>query len=192
MAPAPADWAEFAPTLGVNAARRRWGRNHKVLARWEAETGISLIHGEKAVKRPAPDDFAARHAEMSIVKLAKHYQASPTAVMRWVQETGIGRAAGVKIAHAVQFAKSKASFGTIVSAGSRTGAIDRPRRDVSRAGQAADYLRHFGPVVRCDERGRYAENGTYWRRGSIVLTAEEVIERAERNGWQPDAWKLVA
>lgn len=65
-------------------------------------------------------------------------------------------------------------------------------RDTSLAGQAADYLRRFGPVVRCDDRGRYNENGTHWRRNFSVLTADEIIERAEANGFDSRAWARLA
>jgi hypothetical protein len=65
-----------------------------------------------------------------------------------------------------------------------TAPIDRAHRDDSLAGQAADYLRRFGPVIRCNAAGRYDPNGDRWLRGSSLLTADEVIERAEFNGWR--------
>lgn len=63
--------------------------------------------------------------------------------------------------------------------------------DPSEAGQAAEYLRRFGPVVRCNEGGAYDPAGARWRRGSVVLSAAEIVERARHNGWQ-GPWKLVA
>lgn len=65
-------------------------------------------------------------------------------------------------------------------------------RDNSVAGQAADYLRRFGPVVRCNAKGRYDENGTHWRRNASILTADEIIERAEANGFDARAWARLA
>ena len=65
-------------------------------------------------------------------------------------------------------------------------------RDTSLVGQAADYLRRFGPVVRCDDKGRYSGNGTHWRRGASILMADEIIERAEANGFDARAWARLA
>jgi hypothetical protein len=52
-------------------------------------------------------------------------------------------------------------------------------RDTSPDGEAADYLRRFGPVYRCNSVGRPDIAGKFWRRGSAVLTSAELIERAD-------------
>lgn len=61
----------------------------------------------------------------------------------------------------------------------------------SKAEDAAEYLRRFGPVYRCDERGAAKQGGAMWRRGSAVLTDADLIERAYANRWNPDAWKQI-
>jgi hypothetical protein len=70
--------------------------------------------------------------------------------------------------------------------------LDRPARDVSRSGRAADHLRKFCHVFRCDAVGNPLPDGFYWCRGRAVLTDAELIERAVSLGWQEDAWKQVA
>jgi hypothetical protein len=65
-------------------------------------------------------------------------------------------------------------------------------RDMSRAGMAADYLRRFGPIWRCDSRGTQLSDGAFWRRNMAVLTDDEVIERAQHLGWRPDSLKVLA
>jgi hypothetical protein len=57
---------------------------------------------------------------------------------------------------------------------------------------AVDHLRRFGPVVRCTPAGGFDPKGRHWRRGSAVLTAAEIVERALAKGWTPDAWRRVA
>lgn len=61
----------------------------------------------------------------------------------------------------------------------QTAPVDKFQRDMSAAGQAADFLRKFGPVYRCDVRGRPLADGFFWRRGSAVLSDDELIERAD-------------
>lgn len=61
-------------------------------------------------------------------------------------------------------------------------------RDMSHAGQAADFLRHSAPIHRCDARGRTQRehaNAGFWNRGGFVLTDDEVVRRAARQGWMP-------
>lgn len=48
---------------------------------------------------------------------------------------------------------------------------------------AADFLRSFAPVYRCDERGRPHERGAHWRYGAVVLTPDELLQRAARRGF---------
>lgn len=62
---------------------------------------------------------------------------------------------------------------------------------MTRVGQAVDFLRKFGPISRCFSTGKLDPKGDHWRRGSTVLNAAEVIERAERLGFDPDAWKRI-
>ena len=46
--------------------------------------------------------------------------------------------------------------------------------------QAADVLRRYGPVYRCDERGRMDTKGKLWRFGMVICDGEELIARADR------------
>lgn len=77
--------------------------------------------------------------------------------------------------------------------------LDRKAEDDHRARiaglsavDAADFLRRVAPILRCNPDGSLNPRGTHWRRGSAVLAAEDVIERALAKGWNPDAWRLVA
>lgn len=57
---------------------------------------------------------------------------------------------------------------------------------------AADYLRRFTHVYRCNERGMPDHKGTHWRYGVSVKTPDELIERARDKGWNPDEWRMCA
>jgi hypothetical protein len=188
-----ADFAALAGSMSIDESKRHWKRGEETLRRWETLTGVRMKRDDRL--RPMPDDFVEKHATMAIPALAKHYRACKTVIGRWAAEAGVTRKLGARLTRRtpkpfVRVEPEKPKAPVVLKA--KFAPVDRLRRDASRAGQAADYLRRFGPVARCDAKGRYAENGTHWRRGSNVLTADEVIERAERNGWQPDAWRLVA
>jgi len=143
--------------------------------------------------RHIPDDYAERWAVLSNKQLAAHYRKSGATVGVWNKLLGLVRPTGK---HVNPKPAKTAPPKTITSATvKRWPAHHKPapmvsNRDVTQAGLAADFLRRFGPVVRCRADGRYDERGTHWRRGSTVLTADEVIERAQRNGWRP--WGIAA
>ena len=52
---------------------------------------------------------------------------------------------------------------------------------------AADFLRGYDRtcVFRCKKSGEYAKDGKYWKygRGSLVLTPQEMMAKAERKCW---------
>lgn len=60
------------------------------------------------------------------------------------------------------------------------------------ADMAAQHLQKFAPVFRCDERGEANPKGEFWRYGNTILTESEMLERAERKGWDANAWKRLA
>lgn len=125
----------------------------------------------------APEDFAEQARHMTRAALARHYGRDTHVIDRWRAETG----AVVRK--------------PVIVASQDRGLSDmfRPWRDGSLAGRAADYLRKWGPVFRCDEQGHQTNAGTHWNRGGrTILTDAELIERAERNGFDADAWRRIA
>ncbi len=70
-------------------------------------------------------------------------------------------------------------------------ALDPVNHDGSRAALAAEFLRRWAPVYRCDAEGHQLQDGFFWRHGRQVRTDDELIERATAKGWNPDAWREV-
>lgn len=151
------------------------------IKRWRAEVGVTPRNPSIAV--PLPDGFKLVAPEMTMKQLRAHYGRSEWCIRRWCRETGVSpRRSPATFKPAAIMSKS----------GRRVSSLASFAPANSRAALAASYLRKFGPVTRCTAEGRYDPEGDHWRRGSTILSGEDVIERAQRNGWQPDAWKLVA
>lgn len=67
----------------------------------------------------------------------------------------------------------------------RIGTSMNGERTKGLADLAAQHLRRLAAVYRCDPNGKANPNGTHWKYGSasLVLTEQELFERAERHGW---------
>lgn len=174
--PVPHDFHEVAPGVAINVLQRHYGAGQETIARWRDEAGIPKQRPiMPSTRRLVPDGFADVVRQLTVKQLRERYAASEPLIRRWCAETGTEpRKAGVVRFRQVQ---------------------PRPltdHRDQSRAGMAAIFLQRFGPVFRCNANGHADPKGTHWRRSSAILTDVEIMERATRNGWAPDAWKAIA
>lgn len=179
--PVPADFRIFGAKMALRELTAHYGCSTRTITRWRMETGTPMANLGPA-KLPVPDDFAQVAPTMTIADLCRHYGKVFDTVKGWTLMAGVRAKAYTRGPR------------LIVGNAERTFANARmiSHRDDSRVGRAVDYLRRFGPVVRCDAEVRYAEKGDHYRRGCSILTGAEIIDRAERNGWQPDAWKELA
>lgn len=66
------------------------------------------------------------------------------------------------------------------------------QRSQGHADMAAQHLRREAPVFRCNKDGTANPKGKCWRYGNTVLTEEELIAKAERKGWDGQAWRNIA
>lgn len=126
-----------------------------------------------------PDHFEAFYRTHTGKETAAHYNVSEGTVVRWAQTKGIRRDRPK--------AQPKPRASRVLKPGKPAGPSATPnaiKRDYSVAGQAADFLRKFGPVKRCDAARSYDENGDHWLRGGFLLTAEDVVARATRLGFR--------
>jgi hypothetical protein len=183
--PIPADFAVNAAVMSDYQLARHYGCGASVPARWRKEQPVARPNRSRGGKPKVetPDDFASWAPGKSLREISEHYGFSHDCARRMRVECGILSAApgfqtANKPAHLVNNAYVSAP-------------LNRPIRDGSRAGIAADYLRKYGAVYRCTPMGAADPKGTHWRRGSAILSDAAIIQRAEYNGWSHDAWKQV-
>lgn len=170
---------EIAPTFGLTRKAIIDAVRKHELGPWIAKPGTrpgDLSH--------IPEDFAERWQTTSQAALAEHYRRAPATISLWRQRLGLHRPRGAHIAkpQATAVVVEPAEPARLIKPNAyQTAPVDRVRRDMSPAGQAADILRRDRwTVFRCDDRGRYAVDGPLWRCGSVVCGDDELIERAER------------
>lgn len=167
------EWFEEAARTRTNRElEERAGVSNRTVRHWRSLLSIrAKTDGrEPHNKIHAPPEFASLVGTMTRNGLRLHFNKSLNTIDRWCREAGVRP-------------KAAPPRGVDRSARQMTAQAAVIRRDFTPAGRAADYLRRYGPVVRCDPRGQYDPNGEHWRRGSAVLAPQEVIERAERLGW---------
>lgn len=168
----PSDFAERVVGKNNPELCRIYGVCDRLISRWRLETNtVAYVRGEKP-----PENFAHLAPTMSLYQAQQFFERGAMVVKRWAMETG------------VRFRQPV----SVVTRGNSGHSIRETQRDMSHVGQAAEYLRRFGFVYRCDKVGRPNPKGALWRRGSFILTDAEIVERAERQGWDPHAWKRVA
>jgi hypothetical protein len=183
LAPVPADFAEQAAKMNQLQLKQHYERHADTIRRWCKETGITpFTHSRVKPERPIPADFATLYPTMSIKKLGALYKTAPAKVLIWADALGIRRAKGCGhigvVTKPAPVKPASARSAPKLVAHHPLAMLSR-HRDMSAAGQAADYLRQFGAVWRCTETGRPDPAGKCWRRGSAVLSAAEIVERAD-------------
>jgi transposase len=199
--PVPDDFREVAPGKSSRSLAAHYGIAAVVISRWRDECGIPPFERQKMGatfrKRnlPVPDDLAERAAEMGFVQLCVHYARNGKTVRRWLNETGISpvlrrhKAMVRPVRRVPAIRKAKPTPGYV--------ALPQPSRiSLRKSGREEDAAQHlrryFIGVFHCDEDGRAKQDGTHWRCGNAVLTGAELIERAVRKGFDPEAWKRLA
>lgn len=123
-------------------------------------------------KRSVPIDFLIILRARGSLGAARYFKASLSTVTRWRRECGVKP----------QDRAVKSSAGKSVRRAFRQTPLAQ-QRDCSAAGLAAEFLRKSSPIFRCDQRGRLNPKGKFWHRGGYVLSDDEVIVRAQRQGW---------
>lgn len=187
--PPPADFAERTAEMSDSALAKLYRCNGSAPARWRRELGLPSrsMQGGGSNKILMPEGFTEFAPGKTIEEIAKHYGFGHDTARRLRVEAGI---------HAVLTGRpgqrrNSARPAHLVRNAYMSTPVDRFTRDGSRAGLAADFLRKFGPVSKCNDLGVPDIAGKRWRRGSKVLTDAMLIERAEGLGWDCDGWKQV-
>jgi hypothetical protein len=135
--------------------------------------GRCRLCGYVGLKRNVPEDFAVTLRKLGSQGAARHYRASLGTVTRWRREIGL---------RPQERARKPSMMGAV-----RPRAFsERPLivfRDFTLVGQAAEFLRHIGPVFRCHASGAAHKQGSHWNRNGWVLSDEDLMSRARRLGW---------
>lgn len=182
----PDDFVEHAQRETVVQLIQRYRCGTKTIARWRRQSGVNVVISKREPRvEPLPDGFDLVAPTMTMRELKERFGRGKTTIWKWCQRANVQpRKAST---HPPRTSRPTGH----IPVGRKVNPFDGPHRDVTRAGMAADFLRKFGPVVRCDAAGRFNPTGDHWRRGASILCADEIISRALRNGWQPDAWREV-
>lgn len=181
----------------IHVIATRHGVNRCTVSSFAARNGFTgrYVEVKQAQrKRPMPDTFPHDAAVMSATELAAKYKCNTGKVAEWRKECGVNLSPDI-----AQAARREASRKAVQTrwgdrakperitvkrppprpAASPKRAFEQPQRDMSPTGIAADYLKRFTAVIRCDVNGRPLPDGFFWRYGRVVLTDEQLIERAE-------------
>lgn len=174
----PADFPELAERMTNAELIAHYGCSGSKPTLWRKQAGLLFRPVKNRIKTPA--DFLTYAPGKTVEELCHHYRFSADTVRR------------MRDAHGIVTVRAKPQGRPkLVNNAYQTTPIVRVSRDVTTAGQACDYLRKFGPIWRCNQRGGPEIGGYFWRRGSAILTDAELIERAESLGWDRDEWRRV-
>ena len=172
----PDSFVSFARGKNCYQLVQHYRTSEKVVRRWADEVGISLSNGRNG--HPVPDKWEELAAVNTIVDLQRMFNVDRKVIKRWMAETEIEPVPFNRkgIIPVNRKPKSERAFKVM---GSPHKAIinTRPR---SIWDDAADVLRRFFPVYRCDEKGRADLKGRYWRVGMVILTPDDLLARADK------------
>lgn len=182
--PVPDDFAEVASRMTRNQMAAHYGVSHSKLLKWRQESGIEPLPDMGKVagaRREIPDDFAELAKTMTQTALARHYNVgNGNTIRRWIRDSGItpmkpARAGGVK------FERQPYKPIPFFRCNPRSGMLqEQAKHRYSAEDAAADTLRRYAPVYRCNDKGAADINGKFWRMGNSLLTPAELLARAER------------
>lgn len=168
--PVPPDFTQKAKELHQAALCRHYKCSDAKIRRWLRDADVKAAEpkrGPSCNRRPMPDDFAKKAPTMTKVELRAHYSTNDNAINRWLAEAGVSS----------KRHKSPGGFKF-----SRTPGISNIAKltNYTIYDDAANILRKYGPVYRCDDNGIANHKGKFWRIGSVIATNDELLKRASR------------
>lgn len=190
--PRPEGFDDKARTMTVRELAKHFRMGTTTVRRLLGEAVVPIV---RVRSTDTPDWFAAEAATMTIPQVMDRARVGRTTVARWETATGVRcfRVAALKKRQTVDFVRQAPPKARTVAGHKATRQpVGGPQRDMSIAGQAADFLRRDTAVHRAKADGSYCPKGYYYRYGSATITTDELIARAKRKGFDPDAWKRVS
>jgi hypothetical protein len=182
----PDDFAERAAEMSLTNLVDLYETHRNVVHRWSKEAGVVPLRARRGHDAPPPD-LGAQAKVMGMRALGRLYGVHHNIVRRWLSLAGIEAKrydnSAPKDGHRGKGAYHRQTLAQKRHwhAGPQPHGI--PARDGSMQGMAADHLRRTAATYRCDERGRARLDGEFWRHGNVLLTPDEMLERAARMGW---------
>lgn len=169
--PIPDDFLIFAPEKPQHILMKHYKASYKTISKWQKETGVAKCPPPPpppAPRRPIPNCFADRVRNSFFNDLVTYYKTSENTIRRWLKETGL-KPGRTRLSRGLD--KAGRPFVARIATFASKSIYD----------EAADTLRKERWIVyRCTHKGVYAKSGNHWRIGNLVITSEELIERAER------------
>lgn len=169
--PVPDDFLKLSLTMCRHQLEQHYRTSWRQICAWVEETGVTPRDGRETrpqSRRPLPDDFRQIVPGMTRRQIQQHYRCSGEAVIRWLDETGIVAA------------KPVPNIGNLNWRMPTGRPTVKALRNYSLYDEAADVLRRFFAVYRCDERGRANPEGKLWRVGNTIVDGDELLSRAAR------------
>ena len=181
----PADFAAVAPTMNCHVLTIHYKARPDVIHRWAKEAGVTLLAGR--VPRQVPPNWAELCADNTATAIKRQLVCDYGTIRRWARETGIfpkPAPKGPQLGSARQ-AKRPPTRAFPSRPGNpdwyAKGTFQHDNRTKTIWDDAADVLRaERWAVHRCSDKGRYDEKGRFWRVGNVVVTPDELLQRAER------------
>lgn len=153
------------------------GRCQESILRAAATHGLGpWKHIAALPTRPDRDAFAKRMTELTPEQMASAYRVTRKTVYKWARQFGLAWPESKRAWHSRRLTHAKPIQQT---------AGEAYQRDMSEAGQAADFMRRDRPVFRCDVNGNQNQGGKYWMCGIVWMTNDELIIRARSKGFRP-------
>jgi len=173
--PVPDDFLVLGPDMPRDTAQKHYKCGAGTLQRWYKETGV------------IPSNQRRNRATLSEEEIEL---VSGMGIMEAAKALGINRDTASKMMHRAGLIKppkpkEPKPRGKLLPIGTWKPVPVEYVRDMSRVGQAAEFLGKLGPVSRCDLHGKPMKDGRFWRRGSTILTDGEIVDRARSRGWSP-------
>jgi hypothetical protein len=180
----PANLHSMAKAMTTRALAEHYGVSTKMILSWARAIGVKPKVPRQVSTRPVPLDFTDNASRETIWGLRKIYGCGEKTIERWLAETGVKAQIYIPVppVNTRRPKLQKQQNGKISV--SRMGSAERVfhgKKLSSDHDVAADTLRRERWIVyRCDDRGRAAENGKFWRCGNLVLTPDELLAKAAR------------
>ena len=174
------------------------GRNRKSVIAIALKRGLGpwkVRGGRRCLCKPDRDTFADLWASETIPEIAARFNVSKKTVYMWAQQWGLPAKREVETEEQ-RLERARKISDTLKRSGRK---FERQcftlaykpegyQRDMTVAGQAADFMRRDRRVFRCNATGQQAQGGKFWMCGTVRLTDVELIERARLKGFQAVRW----